>query len=159
MVAHRDLIKQMEYCGSGLRWTGFYVHHKFADQPNPQNLVPYIRLDPVPLPNARPNPQIAGVPTFELDISMDGLSTLLLTANQTIASPLVFYGTPSSDPFYIQFPVTPGSWTVRNATNNNMLVSLILPINPNNPAYSVPAGTSSVFYGNGITLSNTQPTP
>lgn len=57
-VRHMDMVRQMEYRGSGLVWTGFYVNSRFADIPNPQNLSPLIRLDPVPVNNPRPDPQL-----------------------------------------------------------------------------------------------------
>lgn len=57
-VRHMDMVRQMEYRGSGLVWTGFMVNPRFADEPNPQNLSPLIRLDPVPVKDPRPDPQI-----------------------------------------------------------------------------------------------------
>lgn len=54
MGMREDLIKQMEYRGNGLVWTGFLVHKKFADKPNPQNLKPLIFRDPIPVQNPRP---------------------------------------------------------------------------------------------------------
>jgi len=55
MVRHSALIKQMQYSGRGLYYTGYLVNPKFADEPNPQNLTPRIKLDPKPIPNARPD--------------------------------------------------------------------------------------------------------
>ena len=52
-VMHPDMIKQMEYIGVGLAWTGFMVHFKDADQPNPQKIPPRLKVDPVPIPNPR----------------------------------------------------------------------------------------------------------
>jgi hypothetical protein len=43
----------MEYIGNGLAWTGFMVHYKDADQPNPQKIPPRLKVDPVPIPNPR----------------------------------------------------------------------------------------------------------
>jgi hypothetical protein len=54
MVMHDDLVRQMEYGGSGLYWTGFWVYRDFADKPNPQNLAPRISNDPKPIPHPRP---------------------------------------------------------------------------------------------------------
>lgn len=51
---HNGLVKQMEYYGNGLRWTGFMVHKNFADKPNPQNLKPLVFKDPIPVKNPRP---------------------------------------------------------------------------------------------------------
>ena len=53
MVRHSDLIKQMEYRGTGLVWTGLWVHKDLADKPNPQGLAPLIYGDPKPINNPR----------------------------------------------------------------------------------------------------------
>lgn len=51
---YNDLVKQMDYRGTGLIWTGLYVNKYFYDKPNPQNLNPVIKRDPVPLEHPRP---------------------------------------------------------------------------------------------------------
>lgn len=51
---YNDLVKQMDFRGSGLVWTGLYVNKYFLDVPNPQSLNPIIRPDPVPLQHPRP---------------------------------------------------------------------------------------------------------
>jgi len=51
---HDDLRFQMEYAGKGLINTGYMVHYRFLDQPNPQNLAPPIKNDPIPVKNPRP---------------------------------------------------------------------------------------------------------
>jgi hypothetical protein len=51
---YNDLVKQMDYRGSGLVWTGLYVNKYFLDVPNPQSLNPLIKPDPVPLDHPRP---------------------------------------------------------------------------------------------------------
>lgn len=51
---YSDLVKQMDYRGSGLTWTGLYVNKNFLDVPNPQGLNPVIKLDPVPVDHPRP---------------------------------------------------------------------------------------------------------
>jgi len=53
-VNYADLVKQMEYRGKGLVWTGLWVAKQFADEPNPQNLTPVPRGDPKPFKHARP---------------------------------------------------------------------------------------------------------
>lgn len=64
-VMHEDMIKQMEYIGNGLAWTGFMVHHKDADQPNPQLIPPRLKPDPLPIPNPRylQYPELPQIPT------------------------------------------------------------------------------------------------
>lgn len=54
MCKHADLVKQMEYRGSGLIWTGLWVYKGFADKPNPQGLSPLILGDPKPIDHPRP---------------------------------------------------------------------------------------------------------
>lgn len=64
-VMQPDMIKQMEYGPQGLYWTGFMVHFKDADQPNPQLVPPRLKPDPVPLINQRffYRPQLPEVPS------------------------------------------------------------------------------------------------
>jgi len=52
-VMHQDMVKQMEYIGNGLSWTGLMVHYKDADEPNPQLIPPIIPPDPIPIANPR----------------------------------------------------------------------------------------------------------
>lgn len=52
-VMHDDMVKQMEFIGTGLAWTGFLVHHSDADQPNPQLMPPRLPIDPVTISNPR----------------------------------------------------------------------------------------------------------
>lgn len=51
---YNDLVKQYDYRGMGKVWTGLYVNKYFLDVPNPQNLNPVIKQDPVPLQHPRP---------------------------------------------------------------------------------------------------------
>ncbi len=53
-VNYNELVKQMEFRGTGLVWTGLWVAKRFMDKPNPQNLNPIVRLDPKPLQHPRP---------------------------------------------------------------------------------------------------------
>ena len=64
-VMHTDMVKQMEYIGNGIAWTGFMVHHKDADQPNPQLVPPRLKPDPVPIKNPRylQFPELPQIPT------------------------------------------------------------------------------------------------
>jgi hypothetical protein len=49
----RDLVKQMEWRGNALQWTGFMVGRPFLDVPNDQNRTPILPPDPVPVPLPR----------------------------------------------------------------------------------------------------------
>lgn len=51
MCNRDDMVSQMAYNGAGLYNTGLVVHKRFADQPNPQALTPFLGVDPVPLTN------------------------------------------------------------------------------------------------------------
>lgn len=55
IARRKDLVKQYEFRGNGLVWTGFWVLKRFLDQPNPQLLTPKILADPYPIPNPRPD--------------------------------------------------------------------------------------------------------
>lgn len=50
----KDLIKQMEWRGNRLVWTGLYVGRPYLDTPNPQLRAPNIPPDPVPIREPRP---------------------------------------------------------------------------------------------------------
>ena len=55
IVGNDELVKQMEYRGDALVWTGLWVAKRFADKPNPQGLVPRLKPDPAPIRNPRPD--------------------------------------------------------------------------------------------------------
>lgn len=74
MVRHADLKRQYQYRGRGLVWTGLLVAPQFEDVPNAQDLIPLIRLDPVPLENPRPDSQVDAQLTIQAstgEISID----------------------------------------------------------------------------------------
>jgi hypothetical protein len=51
---HKDLVRQMEWRGNGLVWTGLLVNKRFADIPNEQGRAPLLPPDPIPVTNPRP---------------------------------------------------------------------------------------------------------
>lgn len=53
IVPYHELVRQMEYRGNALVWTGFLVWNRFADEPNPQLLNPILQPDPIPLREPR----------------------------------------------------------------------------------------------------------
>jgi hypothetical protein len=91
-VRRCDMVWQKEYSGNGLVTLGLLVNPKFADKPNPQKLVPPIRLDPIPIINARPDPILFSpyVPTLNLDVA--GASNITLSIEQTSNSVFNFSG-------------------------------------------------------------------
>jgi hypothetical protein len=106
MVQHSNMIRQMEYRGQGLVWTGYLVNPKFADQPNPQNLTPRVKLDPVPIPNARPDNIIDAQNTLATSV---GVLTLDVSGNSNV--------TLTVEPFS-----TNGSFNFRGVLTGNIVV-------------------------------------
>lgn len=51
---HKDLVRQMEWRGDGLVWTGLLVNKRFSDIPNEQGRAPLLPPDPIPVANPRP---------------------------------------------------------------------------------------------------------
>lgn len=49
----KDLVKQMEWRGDALVWTGFFVGKDYVDIPNPQLRPPILPPDPVPIKDPR----------------------------------------------------------------------------------------------------------
>lgn len=48
-----DLVKQYQWRGNSLAWTGFYVGKDYADKPNEQSRPPILPPDPVPVIDPR----------------------------------------------------------------------------------------------------------
>lgn len=57
IMRHCDMVKQMEYLGDSLQWTGYMVGKWYADKPNPSLKPVVLKPDPVPLDNPRPQQQ------------------------------------------------------------------------------------------------------
>jgi hypothetical protein len=50
---HKDLVKQKEWAGNNLVWTGLLVGKPYVDIPNPQARPPKIKKDPIPVKDPR----------------------------------------------------------------------------------------------------------
>lgn len=50
----KDLVRQMEWRGNDLVWTGFYVGRPYVDMPNEQAKSPILPPDPIPIKDPRP---------------------------------------------------------------------------------------------------------
>jgi hypothetical protein len=50
---HSELVKQMEWRGDKLVWTGLMVGKPYLDKPNEQNRLPLVKDDPRPVKNPR----------------------------------------------------------------------------------------------------------
>jgi hypothetical protein len=49
----KDMVRQMEWRGDRLAWTGFYVGRPYLDKPNAQLKPPHLKPDPVPVKDPR----------------------------------------------------------------------------------------------------------
>jgi hypothetical protein len=49
-----DLVKQMQWAGNSLIWTGLLVYKEEVDPPQPQDKVPPVKADPTPVIDPRP---------------------------------------------------------------------------------------------------------
>lgn len=58
----KNLVRQMEYRGNSLQWTGLWVNKVFYDEPSPQQIAPVFPPDPIPIPDPRPGPMFNVVP-------------------------------------------------------------------------------------------------
>ena len=54
VMRHCDMVKQMEYYGDSLQWTGYMVGKWYADKPNPSLRPTNLKPDPVPVEDPRP---------------------------------------------------------------------------------------------------------
>lgn len=150
MVRHCDLVRQMEYRGTGLVWTGYMVNPKFADKPNAQNLVPLIRLDPVPIPNARPDNQIDAQTTIAtstgiLFLDVSGNANVYLTYSQFDNGEFNFTGVLTGD-IIIYVPNTYNQFYVNNLTTGDFSLSMQL-IGNSGPALLIPTADPVTLQG------------
>ncbi len=116
MVAFNTLKDQYQYRGQGLVNTGYKVDPHFWDEPNPQDLTPLIKADPVPLVKPRPdniidNPS-ANIQLLQLDVSGD--SNITLTPSEASNINFIFTGILTGDVIIF----VPGSFNIFFVTNN-----------------------------------------
>lgn len=50
----KDMVRQMEWRGDDLAWTGFFVGVPYLDMPNEQGRPPILPSDPIPIRDPRP---------------------------------------------------------------------------------------------------------
>lgn len=106
-----DMVKQMEWRGNALVWTGFIKGRKFIDEPNPQLKPPNIyRPDPIPVRDPRP-PQYSGTP-WDFQGTPWNLVNVLWEqwGGQSYQSPEIDYttvGTQTIIPFDLDVPALP----------------------------------------------------
>ncbi len=102
MCDQADTVHQMQYNGMGLYDTGFIVHSKFADVPNPQSLTPPIYLDPMPILGVKYDSQGLGNPLLDvIIINVENPTPFIISSWQPTSS-FEFIGN-SLEIFQVQF--------------------------------------------------------
>lgn len=120
MTRHSDLVRQKEYRGTGLVWTGYWVNPKFVDEPNPQNLTPLIKLDPIPVKNPRPdNVLVSG----SITIDVSGHHNVTLTYQQFDNTSITFIGNLTND-IIVYVPNTFNQFSANNLTTGVGILSM-----------------------------------
>lgn len=135
MVSHADLKKQMQYRGRGLVWTGLMVAPQFEDVPNPQDLIPLIRLDPIPLQNPRTDSQVDAQQTIssstgEITIDVSIPNNRKLTEDQFNNGIINLIGDLTENIIVI-LPSTYNQFYANNKTTGEFLLGLQLVSNTN----------------------------
>lgn len=128
MARLSDIVLQREYRGRGLVSTGKRIYKKFLDDPNPQNLTPRIKLDPVPVANARPDNQIEAQGTLAtsvgvLSLDVSGNSNITLTAEQFDNGEFNFTGVLTGN-IIIYVPNTYNQFFANNLTTGGFILSM-----------------------------------
>lgn len=97
MVKHSTMKEQFQYRGQGLVNTGYLVDPKFWDEPNPQDLIPLIKADPVPLSKARPDNYVDVIPDQTITIDVSGNSNRPLSEQEATNINFFFIGELTGD--------------------------------------------------------------
>lgn len=158
MVQHDMLVKQDEYAGKGKIYLGYLVHPDFYDIPNAQNLTPPFRLDPRPIPNARPDSIVGAETTIASSIGVLGFPVsnvnITITQEQFITyGSFNFTGVLTTDivvfipnifrQFYAN-KLTTGNFEITIQTLGNNSLPLTLP--PANPITLLGPLITNTFY-------------
>jgi hypothetical protein len=110
MVQHLKMRPQYQYRGQGLVNTGYMVYTKFLDNPNPQDLTPLIRPDPVPLVQPRPDSTVDVIPQTTITVDVSGSGAIFPTELQDSYTNLVFTGELTGDRIVMVMPLAnPGA--------------------------------------------------
>lgn len=137
MVQQLSMKDQYQYAGQGLVKTGYRVSPKFYDQPNPQNLTPLIKLDPVPIIQARPDNEIDAVQPQVLFLDISGNSNIVLTLDQFRNSRFIFTGALTGNvivfvpgtfnDFFVENRTTGGFTLFMQISNNSASIVTLIP--------------------------------
>jgi hypothetical protein len=144
-VMHTDMIKQMEYIGNGLAWTGFMVHHKDADQPNPQLIPPRLKPDPLPIDNPRylQFPELPSIPTG-LTVTGFTSTSITVTWDQVPGIPSYVIGWTSIWSFGETRGIVPTTYTINGLSPGNTY-AVAVASTANNTSETTNEFTTSAF--------------
>ncbi len=150
MVRHSNLKRQMAYRGTGLVWTGYLVNPKFADTPNPQDLTPLLRLDPVPLNDSRPDSQIDAETTIAtsvgaISIDVSGSSNITLTYAQFNNGSITFTGVLTGDILVI-VPAAYNQFYANNLTTGGFTLGMQI-VGNSNFTLNIPSANPTTLLG------------
>lgn len=143
MVKHASLRRQMEYRGRGLVWTGLYVHPHFWDEPNQQDLIPFIKMDPRPIPNARPDVTIDTGVIPILTIDLTGVDEIVQSLQQASYIPQQYIGSPGQI-VPVLLPAGLSYWEMTNYTADASDIAFKMIAAPT--IYVVTPGQTRKFY-------------
>jgi hypothetical protein len=152
-VMHDDLVKQMEYIGNGLAWTGFMVHFNDADQPNPQLMPPRLRPDPVPVHNPRifNMPNLPAIPQG-LTATATTPTTITLIWDEVPKVPAYTVGWTSIHAQGEEINIPALTYTITNLTPGTRYLVSVASIGNNSTANTIQFTTSAFSNPIAITL-------
>jgi hypothetical protein len=150
MVRQSDMTRQYQYRGTGLVWTGLMVNPKFSDVPNPQDLTPLIKVDPVPIVNTRPDNIIDAQTTLPtstgaITIDVSGSENVTLTNSQFDNGSITFTGILGSN-ILIIVPATYNQFYANNLTTGGFTLGMII-FNNNDFVLNIPPASSTTLLG------------
>lgn len=148
MCMYESLVDQQEYNATGLYWTGYKVNPKYVRRPNPQHLMPPVRIDPEPVMMGRPGPLAV---VNEVDLTVIILTgSVTLTADQFYYNNFVFQGELTSlTTIYI--PSLWNQFRVQNNTTGDFELMIEIE-NLSNTAILLPKNQTLVLVSSGFSL-------
>ena len=164
MCRRADMVEQMRYVGSGLVGTKLLVNPKFYSEPNPQELVPIIKVDPKPIVNPRPNNIIDNQLTIAtsigiLDVDVSGGADVTISTSDFMSyGSFNFKGALTAD-ITVFVPNLIKNFYANNLTTGDFTLSLQLEGNISiTPPLIIPAASPITLLGPviGNTLLNLQ---
>lgn len=133
-VMHGDLVKQMEYRGNNLVWTGFMVHYKDMDEPNAALVPPKLKPDPVPVENPRIF-QMSELPETPTGLTVSNITQTTADLNwNTVTDATSYqvtwgYSTQTPSTYFVQTGITGTSLTLSGLGPNTLYFASVASVN------------------------------